>query len=74
MNEELGVTIDGHSVVKSTSAGIKSKSWQGMYDVLYTQNDAYVRIASMTGRNASALLKKLRQAFRRGMEHESLVF
>ncbi len=68
--EELGVTIDGHSVINSTSEGIKSKSWQAMYDVLYSHNGAHDRIASMISGNAFALLKKLRQAFRRGMGHE----
>lgn len=53
MNEghnELGVTIDGHSVINSTSECIKSKSWQGMYDVLYSHNcppGRGVRIASL---------------------------
>lgn len=67
---ELGVTIDGHSVIKSTSEGTQSKSWQTMYDVLYSHNGAHDRIGSMTSSKASALLKRLRQAFRRGMGHE----
>ena len=65
-NNELGVTIDGHSVIKSPSEGIQSMSWQGMYDVLYSHNGAHDRIGSMTSTNAERLLKRLRQAFRRG--------
>lgn len=57
-------------MIESTSPGIRSMSQWGMFDVLYSHNGSKHRIASMTEVNALGLLKKLRQAFCRGMGSE----